>query len=66
MARKHKLFQNPLCEKCGTQVAVEVDHVVPLDQGGAPYAPENLSSLCSPCHWAKTGRENRESAQGKV
>jgi 5-methylcytosine-specific restriction protein A len=63
MARKHKLFQNPLCEACGTKVATEVDHTVPLDRGGDPFALENLSSLCSPCHWAKTARENRESAQ---
>jgi 5-methylcytosine-specific restriction endonuclease McrA len=60
MARKAKLFQNPICEACVTQVASEVDDIVPLDRGGGPYALENLSSLCSPCHWAKTGRESAQ------
>jgi 5-methylcytosine-specific restriction protein A len=64
--RLRKLAMNPICEACDKELAVEVDHIVPLNRGGDPYAFENLSSLCSPCHWAKTARENRESPGGRV
>jgi 5-methylcytosine-specific restriction protein A len=64
--RLRKLAKNPICEACDKELAVEVDHIVPLNRGGDPYAFENLSSLCSPCHWAKTARENRESPRGRV
>jgi 5-methylcytosine-specific restriction endonuclease McrA len=29
---------------------VEVDHIVPLSEGGAPYDRENLRGVCRPCH----------------
>ena len=39
---------------CGA-VAVEVDHVVPRELGGADV-PGNLRSLCADCHAARHGR----------
>jgi 5-methylcytosine-specific restriction endonuclease McrA len=42
-----------------TRLSEEVDHVIPLDQGGAPYAMENLRGTCRACHQAKTAEENR-------
>ena len=37
------------CRKCGRAAGrFEVDHVVPLEAGGAPYALDNLQSLCRP------------------
>lgn len=36
----------------------EVDHVVPLHQGGS-YLPDNLQTLCRPHHWAKSAAERR-------
>ena len=36
---------------------MEVDHIVPLAAGGAPYDPENLQTLCRPCHFDKTRRD---------
>jgi 5-methylcytosine-specific restriction protein A len=66
VTRKRKLAMNPICEACEKELAVEVDHIVPLGRGGDPYSLEGLSSLCSPRHWAKTAAENRLSAQGRV
>ena len=41
---------------CG-RAAREVDHIRPLDRGGAPWDPANLQALARPCHFAKTRRE---------
>jgi len=49
--RRYILAGQPLCE-CG-KLAQEVDHIVPLSRGGAPYALENLQPLCSECHREK-------------
>jgi 5-methylcytosine-specific restriction endonuclease McrA len=46
-----------MCE--GKAPSVEVDHIIPLEQGGAPYAMDNLRGSCSDCHQAKTAEENR-------
>jgi 5-methylcytosine-specific restriction enzyme A len=58
MTRKRVLSSNPMCENCGERLASEVDHRIPLSQGGDPYALTNCSPLCGPCHWRKTAREN--------
>jgi 5-methylcytosine-specific restriction protein A len=55
--RRKKLSSAPICEECGEELAREVDHVVPIEDGGDPWAMSNLSSLCSPCHSKKTRAE---------
>ena len=46
------------CAQCGRPgPRLEVDHVVPLDTGGAALDPENLQVLCQTHHIAKTVRE---------
>lgn len=47
--RAWKLKQYPLCEVCGA-VAVLVDHIVPIKEGGEPLLAENLQSMCVACH----------------
>ena len=47
------------CQACGRAGRLEVDHITPLDDGGAPYEPANLQVLCRICHFAKTKRENQ-------
>ncbi len=45
------------CQGCGRRLRareLEVDHVKELVRGGKPLDPENLQSLCRPCHRAKT------------
>jgi 5-methylcytosine-specific restriction endonuclease McrA len=53
--RRAVLFDEPLCQ-CG-EIATDVDHITPIDQGGDPYSRANLQPLCSSCHGRKTKRE---------
>ena len=45
------------CRLCGAAGRLEIDHVIPLDHGGAALDPANLQTLCVPCHLAKTAAE---------
>lgn len=53
----------PLCAHCLTQGIVrimrEVDHIIPFTSLQDPNRlnPNNLQSLCAPCHRAKTRKE---------
>lgn len=42
------------CRQCGRPGRLEVDHIQPLSEGGAPFDQDNLQVLCRPCHWTKT------------
>lgn len=42
------------CVDCGAKGRLEVDHIVPLRAGGAPYDLDNLASRCPACHARKT------------
>lgn len=55
--RRRVLFEQPLCavEGCG-EIAVDVDHIVPLPDG-APYDLANLQGLCKMHHSQKTRSE---------
>lgn len=59
VTRRRKLRDSPTCEDCGLELATEVDHAVPIEEGGAPYALSNLRSLCARCHGRKTAGEVR-------
>jgi hypothetical protein len=62
VARRHQLFTNPLCERCG-RVAEHVHHDPPLRvllaTSQNPYDPQVLHSLCKPCHSYLTLLEQR-------
>jgi 5-methylcytosine-specific restriction endonuclease McrA len=58
--RLRRIAADPFC-KCG-QPAVEVDHITPLENGGAPFTFENTQPLCKHCHGKKTREEQRQSA----
>ena len=51
------------CRACGKASGrLQVDHVVPIDRGGEPWALDNLQALCggrNGCHARKTAGENR-------
>lgn len=51
------------CQPCKRMrratLAREVDHIVPLFQGGGE-GDENLQAICKDCHDAKTQREARQ------
>ena len=48
------------CRACGRAGRLEVDHVVPVADGGEVWNPANLQTLCRQCHIRKTIGENRE------
>ena len=60
--RAYKRKRNPLCEEClkhgRITPAVLVDHIIPIEEGGAVFEIENLQSLCSECH-------NKKHAEGR-
>ena len=43
--------------------SLEVDHITPIADGGHPFDPGNLQTLCSECHKSKTATENSERSQ---
>ena len=55
--RKILLEENPICNVCDDEPAIELDHIIPLEQGGDPWDSENLQSICKTCHEVKTARE---------
>lgn len=63
--RRRQLAQHPLCHHCAARAivkaATEVDHIVPMSEGGDPRDPANLQSLCMSCHSRKTAADNGKS-----
>src|SRR5690242_2073611 len=59
--RAIKLQQSPYCEcdKCNGKkiIANTVDHITPISLGGSPTDTNNLMSMTSSCHNAKSARE---------
>lgn len=59
-ARASYLRLHPLCKHClavgRVELAVEVDHVVPLFKGGDDTS-DNKQGLCKPCHADKTAQD---------
>ena len=60
--RNLKLEQCPFCEESQrrviTTLAQVVDHIIPINRGGAKLDMANLQSLCHPCHNRKSGIES--------
>lgn len=53
--RKQVLREQPVCASPGCQApSVDVDHIVALQDGGAPYDRANLQALCKRHHGQKT------------
>jgi len=45
------------------ETSLHVDHITPVSEGGHPFDPGNLQTLCEDCHQEKTAREAAERAQ---
>jgi 5-methylcytosine-specific restriction endonuclease McrA len=45
------------------ETGLEVDHITPVSDGGHPFDPGNLQTLCEDCHQEKTSKENSERTQ---
>jgi len=54
--RNAYIMEHPLCASCG-RGADMVDHIVPINKGGAPLDPSNLQSLCNSCHNKKSATD---------
>ena len=54
VVRDRQLFLHPLCD-CG-RIAQHVHHRIDLSDGGHPWAPSNLQSMCGSCHGKTTRR----------
>jgi len=52
--RAEHLMLQPWCVDCGV-LAVEVDHIIPIEQGGT-NDHDNLASRCKSCHSRKTAK----------
>lgn len=53
--------RQPICMVCGMNVSEEVDHIIPLSQGGAEMDADNLQGICKACHSSKTVRDSKGS-----
>ena len=49
------------CTKCGRAGRLEVHHRTPLkeDPDQDVYEPDGLATLCRPCHFRATAKQNR-------
>lgn len=62
--RRMVLSSAPLCRSCKAQAkdeipaASQVDHIIPISEGGEPWDMDNLQPLCASCHSVKTARDN--------
>jgi 5-methylcytosine-specific restriction endonuclease McrA len=65
MARREVAGRDgPGCAHCGIEgVALQLDHVVPVSEGGPEWEISNLQLLCGICHKAKSARETRARAR---
>ncbi|QTI82150.1 HNH endonuclease (plasmid) [Roseomonas marmotae] len=58
LGRAGSRCQGPGCGRTGTRLYA--DHIVELQDGGAPLALANGQALCGACHSAKTARVRAE------
>lgn len=57
LLRRSVLLAQPLCA-CGCgRLSEDVDHIVPIEQGGAEWDRTNLQGLAHSCHAKKTRQE---------
>lgn len=54
IARANGMCQGPGCARTGTRLFA--DHIVELQDGGAPFALSNGQALCGACHTRKTAQ----------
>lgn len=55
---KYFRSKNPWCEvETCNNFADDVDHIKPLEEGGAEFDERNLMSLCKSCHAIKSAKD---------
>lgn len=53
---KGYLIMNPVCVICGDR-ATTVDHILPVNQGGDMWNPNNHQPMCKKCHGHKSNSD---------
>lgn len=57
LLRRQVLLEQPICA-CGCgRLSEDVDHITPVERGGAPFDRANTQGLAHDCHAKKTRRE---------
>lgn len=51
--------EEPMCRRCKVTPTRDVDHIVSIEDGGAPLDRANLQGLCRSCHVTKTAEDRR-------
>jgi 5-methylcytosine-specific restriction protein A len=65
--RAQHLRDHPECVVCGEiDPRNEVDHKIPISQGGARLDPANLQTMCKTHHSVKTGRYDRGAVRARA
>jgi 5-methylcytosine-specific restriction endonuclease McrA len=61
--RARILADEPYCRLCAQQEritdATMVDHIIPIEKGGAPLDPANCQPLCNRCHAIKSAKDKK-------
>ncbi|MFC5144280.1 HNH endonuclease [Streptomyces aureoversilis] len=57
--RAARLAEEPECRRCGATKDLQVDHIVPLSEGGSRWDPANAQTLCATCHEVKSAEDRR-------
>ncbi len=59
--RQLVLHKQPICVMCERKnkfvTANTIDHITPINKGGAIWAIDNLQALCSSCHNSKSSKD---------
>ena len=59
--REMVLHKQPICVMCEQKkiytTANTIDHILPINKGGAVWSMDNLQALCSSCHNKKSARD---------
>lgn len=59
--RRLVLREEPVCRHClaieRTSLSTDVDHIIPMSEGGDAWDRVNLQGLCRECHSRKTVAE---------
>lgn len=54
------------CVECRGTARLAVDHITPVDRGGAPFDLANLQTLCRLCHNVKSAIDRRNGAHSST
>ncbi len=54
--REVVLIEEPVCKICGRRASRQVDHKIPISQGGTDERP-NLQGICDDCHDEKNAKD---------